>query len=82
MGLSLRELNEISFNAPFIPTEDYFDQRKKYLKETSYKEIWNIIHKGSMPQMYRDELDWKIFYSSYTKIPKLTLNAMCEISHR
>lgn len=68
LGLSLREINKINFNIPFVPTDDYFAQRKKHLRDTSYKDIWGIIHKGCMPQMYRDDkTDWKMFYASYTK---------------
>jgi uncharacterized protein len=67
LGLSLREIKDDSFNEPFIPKEEYFNIRKKTVKETDYKEIWKIIHKGSMPGMYAEETDWQMFYSSYTK---------------
>ena len=65
LGLSLREIKEIEFNNPFIPTEEYFTQREKYNKEISYSEIWNIIHKGTMPAMYQEESDFEMFYSMY-----------------
>lgn len=65
LGLSLREIKEIEFNNPFIPTEEYFTQREKYNKEISYSEIWNIIHKGTMPAMYQEENDFEMFYSMY-----------------
>lgn len=67
LGLSLREIYNDPFNESFIPTEEYFDKRKQTVKETDYKDIWKVIHKGSMPGMYADELDWQMFYSSYTK---------------
>lgn len=68
LGLSLREINGVSFDAPFIPTEEYYEGRRKDLKETSYKEIWNTIYKGSMPQMYAEKnIDWTVFYGSYVK---------------
>lgn len=68
LGLSLREIKGCIFNKPFIPTEEYFSERKKELKEISYKELWEIIHRGSMPKLYSNpNMDWKIFYGSYTK---------------
>ena len=65
LGLSLREIKETDFNEPFIPTEEYLNKRKKYEKEISYNEIWNIIHKGSMPALYQEESDVDMFYAMY-----------------
>lgn len=65
LGLSLREIQEIDFNEPFIPTETYFEERGKYKKEISYSEIWDIIHKGTMPALYQEENDFEMFYSMY-----------------
>ena len=65
LGLSLREIKSIDFNEPFLPTEEYLNKRKKYEKEIPYDEIWNIIHKGAMPALYRDESDVDMFYAMY-----------------
>lgn len=68
LGLSLREIRGVEFSEPFIPTDEYFVARREDLQETSYKDVWNIIHKGSMPQMYAEsDVDWTIFYGSYVK---------------
>ncbi|MFZ3102796.1 MAG: ATP-binding protein [Desulfitobacteriaceae bacterium] len=67
LGLSLREIKNDSFNKIFVPTEEYFAERKTSVKPADYKEVWEIIHKGSMPAMYADELDWQMFYAAYTK---------------
>nr|WP_312579941.1 ATP-binding protein [Sedimentibacter sp.] len=67
LGLSLREIKSDSFNEPFIPTLEYIDKRKNSVGELEYKEIWKVIHKGSMPAMYADEIDWQMFYASYTR---------------
>jgi predicted AAA+ superfamily ATPase len=67
LGLSLREIMNDSFNEIFVPTEEYFTKRKLSAKQIDYKEIWEIIHKGSMPAMYSEELDWQMFYAAYTK---------------
>ncbi len=65
LGLSLREIKDINFNEPFLPTEEYLNKRKEYEKEISYKELWNIIHKGSMPALYQEESDTDMFYAMY-----------------
>ena len=65
LGLSLREIKEIDFNEPFIPTEEYLNKRKRYEKEIYYNEIWDIIHKGSMPVLYQEESDVDMFYAMY-----------------
>lgn len=65
LGLSLREIKEIDFNNPFIPTEEYLREREKYNKDISYSEIWDIIHKGTMPALYKEENDFEMFYSMY-----------------
>ena len=62
-GLSLREIYEIPFNRHFIPTQEYIQEREKHL--TSYSNIWEIIHKGSYPELYVIDRDWQEFYSSY-----------------
>ncbi|MEA4871757.1 MAG: ATP-binding protein [Synergistaceae bacterium] len=68
LGLSLREIKGVTFDGPFIPTEEYYESREKDLKEISYKEIWNTIFKGSMPQVYAEKVvDWTVFYGSYVK---------------
>ena len=65
--LSLREIKDANFNEAFIPTIEYIDKRRPTVQELSYKEIWEYIHKGFMPAMYADDLDWQMFYASYTK---------------
>lgn len=62
-GLSLREINQINFNKHFVPTNVYMKEREKELK--AYENIWDIIHKGSYPELYDIERDWQEFYSSY-----------------
>lgn len=64
-GLSLREINGIEFNKRFVPTDEYIKAREKELK--SYKNIWQIIFRGSYPEMHVTEREWVDFYSSYVK---------------
>ena len=65
LGLSLREIKGTNFNIPFIPTDDYLEERKKYEIDISYDEIWELIHKGSMPALYQEESDPELYYSMY-----------------
>ena len=62
-GLSLREINGVSFNRHFVPSEGYLNEREKELKP--YNDIWEIIHKGSYPELYDVNRDWQDYYSSY-----------------
>lgn len=62
-GLSLREINGISFNRHFVPTEEYLEERENDIKP--YPDIWTLIHKGSYPELYDVERNWQDFYSSY-----------------
>lgn len=62
-GLSLREIHHVSFNRHFIPTDEYIKTREKQL--VSYDHIWDIIHRGSYPELYDIPRDWQDFYASY-----------------
>lgn len=68
LGFSLREEYEIEFNTPFIPTEEYFAERKKQLADISYEDVWNRIHRGSMPELYNNpDFNWQMFYGAYVR---------------
>ena len=62
-GLSLREIYGVKFNRHFIPTDSYIKEREKELKP--YAHLWEIIHKGSYPELYDIDRDWQEYYSSY-----------------
>lgn len=64
-GLSLREMQGIEFNKPFIPSEEYLKQRKKYYLPE--EDIWSVIHRGAYPALANTDVDWQLFYSSYIK---------------
>jgi predicted AAA+ superfamily ATPase len=67
-GLSLRELTDVSFDEPFLPTDEYFARRKKDTAEVSYMDVWEIIHRGSMPELCANpDFDWQMFYAAYVK---------------
>ena len=64
-SLSMREKQQLDFNVPFIPTDDYIDQRSKTLNRTD--DIWFHIHRGSMPELIDEEIEWEPFYRSYVR---------------
>ncbi len=68
LGFSLREKYGIRFDAPFLPTNTYFDERKKELANISYDDIWSAIHRGSMPELSENpDFDWQMFYGAYVR---------------
>ena len=65
-GVSLRELYGVSFREPFLPTEGYFDARRKENADIPYTEIWDSIHRGSFPELCANPgFDWRAFYAAY-----------------
>ena len=64
-GLSMREINDISFNKHFVPTEEYIAAREKEVKP--YDNIWQNIHRGAYPELFVTEREWVDFYSSYVR---------------
>lgn len=68
LGYSLREIAKVDFDLPFLPTDEYFVARKRSLADFEYKDIWNIIHRGSMPELYENpDFDWQMFYGAYLR---------------
>lgn len=60
-GLSLRELAEGAGSPhPYIPTKI----NEAYHAE-SKRGIWEIIHRGAMPELQGPDVSWDSFYSSY-----------------
>ena len=64
-SLSMREKQQLDFNVPFIPTDDYIDKRSKNLNRAD--DIWFHIHRGSMPELIDKEIEWEPFYRSYVR---------------
>ena len=62
-GLSLREIYQIPFYKPFIPSSNYIEQRKEYIP--TVLEIWHHIFRGSMPALWDAKASWALFYRSY-----------------
>lgn len=67
-GVSLRETAGSVFSRPFLPTEGYFRKRVESAAAVSYNEIWDIIHRGGMPELCANpEFDRQMFYGAYVK---------------
>ena len=68
LGLSLRETHGVETDTPFLPVGDYYVQRSSELAKISYDEVWNTIHRGSMPELYTNpDFDWQMFYGAYVR---------------
>ena len=67
-GLSLREMCNVSIDTPFLPVEEYYVARAKELSEISYKDVWNTVHRGSMPELFGNPgFNWQMFYGAYVR---------------
>ena len=64
LGLSDREIFCDDFDLPFLPDKEYLDNRQIKIIPT-LTQLWERIHRGSMPEMYAGNADWEQFYSSY-----------------
>lgn len=68
LGFSMRESHGIEFDLPFLPTAEYFLQRKLHTTSISYDEVWNTIHRGSMPELHDNpDFNWQMFYGAYVR---------------
>ena len=68
LGYSLREKLNEAFDLPFIPTDAFFAEREKHLGSITYSEIWDLVQRGSMPELCENpEYDWQLFYSAYVQ---------------
>jgi len=67
-GLSLREMKKEKWDEPFLPSLDYLTRRKDIKKNMATKDIWRIIHRGTLPELFIEEnFSWENFYSDYVK---------------
>lgn len=64
-GLSMREIQGSAFREPFVPTMEYIEKRSRSTEPID--NIWEIIHRGSYPELQDKDVDWGAFFSSYIK---------------
>ena len=68
LGFSLRERYGVSDDTPFLPTDEYFGERRKQLADVAYEDVWKMIHRGSMPELCENpDFDWQMFYGTYVR---------------
>lgn len=68
LGFSLREMHHVDCDLPFLPTDAYFAERKNSLAPISYDEVWETIHRGSMPELCENpDYNWQMFYGAYVR---------------
>lgn len=68
LGFSMRETRGVGFDLPFLPSDEYFSERKKHLASVPYDEVWKTIHRGSMPELCENsDFDWQMFYAAYVR---------------
>lgn len=60
--LSLREIRQHIGSGPFIP-----HKLKNHDSAGESFDIWEHIHRGSMPRLQEREIDWNDYYSSYVR---------------
>lgn len=60
-GLSQSEKNNDSTREPFVPDIPLQTKRPIW----SVKEVFEVIHKGSYPQLFDGVTDWELYYKSY-----------------
>lgn len=64
-GLSVRELMRDPFDRHFVPTMEYVTARQKTAQAPA--NLWEMIHRGSYPEMANSEKEWGAFYGDYVK---------------
>lgn len=68
LGFSLREMFRVDCEMPFLPIEEYFAERKENLPFIPYDKVWEIIHRGSIPELCENpDYDWRMFYGAYVR---------------
>ncbi|MCF7930180.1 MAG: ATP-binding protein [Acholeplasmataceae bacterium] len=64
-GLSFREISGDQYSGPFIPNDDFLNSSRSSRNNI---DLWETIHKGSMPELYKKgDIDWKTYYASYVR---------------
>ena len=80
LGFSMRERQGLAFDLPFIPTEEYFAARKAEKVEIGYSDVWNMIHRGSIPELADNpDYDWRLFFSSYVNTYERDVKELSEM---
>jgi len=63
--LSARELYGVDFSESFLPDHHYIRARSEHI--VPYSNLWDTIHRGSMPELLDHDRDWEWFYRDYVR---------------
>ena len=63
-GFSLKEI-ENEEQIPFVPTKEFIEQMRKSSNSQDLTSIYELIWKGSYPDINVNNSNWETFYSSY-----------------
>ena len=64
-GQSLREIAGDGCAEHFLPTDDFVLERARVSK--GLRSVWEVIHRGSYPELQDRKVVWSEFYSDYVK---------------
>ncbi len=65
-GVSFRERMEIADRTPFLTNDKYLAERTSTLSGLDQDTLWEIIWRGSMPELVANpDFNWKMYYSAY-----------------
>ena len=64
-GLSYRELSGDGCRACFVPDAGYAALRQKTARKPA--RLWQVIHRGSYPELADKGADWELYYADYLK---------------
>jgi predicted AAA+ superfamily ATPase len=69
-GLSYREIMDIKYDRPFLPTTEHVKNIEKEAGKLDYWNMWGVIQKGSFPKIYENEYDAEkreVFFNDYLR---------------
>ena len=69
-GLSYREIRDIKYDRPFLPTAEHIKSIETEVDNLDYRDIWDVIQKGSFPKIYENDYDAEkreVFFNDYLR---------------
>ncbi|MCM1404787.1 MAG: ATP-binding protein [Prevotella sp.] len=70
LGFSAREIQQIDYHEPFLPTVEHWQAMKTLAKPFDYWQIWQRIQQGSFPEVIeqnKQDKYLKDFYNAYVR---------------
>jgi predicted AAA+ superfamily ATPase len=68
MGLSQREIDGTTFSREFLPTWEYFEERRKSHIPQDPNAVWTRIQRGDKPELAaHPDFNWAAYYGAYVR---------------